>query len=58
MFQKFKAVVENYNAKLIKTLRFDNGTEYTSHDLEAFFIEVGHLSSINSHVYTSIEWCK
>ena len=26
MFQKFKATVENHSAKLIKTLRSDNGT--------------------------------
>ena len=41
MFQKFKAAVKNHNAKLIKTLRYDNGTEYTSHEFEAFLQKSG-----------------
>ena len=53
IFQKFKAAVENHSAKLIKNLRSDNGTEYASHEFEAFFTKVRHPSSINSHLYTS-----
>ena len=41
MFQKFKAAMENHSAKLIKTLRSDNGTEYTSHEFEAFLQKSG-----------------
>ena len=41
MFQKFKAAVENHSAKLIKTFRSDNGTEYTSHEFEAFLQKLG-----------------
>ena len=35
-FQEFKAEVENPTNKKIKTLRFDNGGEYTSKELVAF----------------------
>ena len=58
IFQTFKVAVENHSAKLIKILRSDNGTEYTSHEFEAFFTEVRNPSIINSHLYTSTEWCK
>jgi hypothetical protein len=35
-FQEFKAKMENLTDKKIKTLRFDNGGEYTSKELIAF----------------------
>ena len=35
-FKEFKALIENLSDKKIKTLRSDNGGEYTSKDFEAF----------------------
>jgi transposase InsO family protein len=40
-FQEFKAEVENLTDKKIKTIRSDNGGEYTSKELVAFCKEVG-----------------
>ena len=39
--RKFKALIENISDKRIKTLRSDNGTEYTSKEFEAFGKDVG-----------------
>jgi hypothetical protein len=36
-FQEFKAEIENLTNKKIKTLRTDNGGEYTSKEFVAFF---------------------
>jgi hypothetical protein len=36
-FQEFKAKVENPTDKNIKTLRSDNGGEYTSKEIISFF---------------------
>ena len=35
-FKEFKALIENLSDKKIKTLRSDNGEEYTSKEFEAF----------------------
>ena len=35
-FKEFKALIENQSEKRIKTLRSDNGGEYTSKEFEAF----------------------
>jgi hypothetical protein len=40
-FQEFKAEVENLTDKKIKTIRYDNGGEYTSKELVAFCKEAG-----------------
>jgi len=40
-FQEFKNEVENLIERKIKTLRFDNGGEYTSKELIAFYKEAG-----------------
>ena len=40
-FKEFKALIENQSEKRIKTLRFDNGGEYTSKEFEAFCKEAG-----------------
>ena len=38
-FKEFKALIENISEKRIKTLRTDNGEEYTSKEFEAFYKE-------------------
>jgi transposase InsO family protein len=40
-FQEFKVEVENLTDKKIKIIRSDNGGEYTSKELVAFYKEVG-----------------
>ena len=40
-FKEFKALIENHSEKRIKTLRSDNGGEYTSKEFEAFCKEEG-----------------
>jgi len=40
-FQDFKAEVENMMEKKVKTRRLDNGGEYTSKELVAFYKEAG-----------------
>ena len=35
-FKEFKALIENLSDKRIKTLRSENGEEYTSKEFEAF----------------------
>ena len=40
-FKTFKAQVENMSKKRIKTLRSDNGGEYTSTEFNDFYKEVG-----------------
>jgi hypothetical protein len=40
-FQEFKAEVENLSNKKIKTIRYDNGGEYTSKELIVFYKEGG-----------------
>ena len=40
-FKEFKALIENHSKIRIKTLRLDNGGEYTSKDFEAFYKEEG-----------------
>jgi len=39
-FKEFKALVENLSERKIKTLRSDNGGEYTSNEFGIFFIDV------------------
>ena len=39
-FKEFKALIENHSERRIKTLRSDNGGEYTSKEFEAFCKEV------------------
>ncbi|EOY13613.1 Uncharacterized protein TCM_032234 [Theobroma cacao] len=38
-FTKFKALVENFSSLTIKTLRSENGTEFTATEFEKFLIE-------------------
>ena len=40
-FKEFKALIENHSKKRIKTLRSNNGGEYTSKEFEAFCKEAG-----------------
>ena len=40
-FKEFKALIENLSDKKIKTLRSDNGGEYTSKEFEAFCKDAG-----------------
>jgi transposase InsO family protein len=40
-FQEFKAEIENLTNKKIKTLRIDNGGEYTSKEFVAFYKSIG-----------------
>ena len=40
-FKEFKALIENHSERRIKTLRSDNGGEYTSNEFEAFCKEYG-----------------
>ena len=40
-FKEFKALIENQSKKRIKTLRSNNGGEYTSKEFEAFCKEAG-----------------
>ena len=40
-FKEFKALIENHSERRIKTLRTDNGGEYTSKEFEAFCKEAG-----------------
>ena len=40
-FKEFKALIENHSERTIKTLRSDNGGEYTSKEFEAFCKEAG-----------------
>ena len=40
-FKEFKALIENLSDKRIKTLRSDNGGEYTSKEFEAFCKDAG-----------------
>jgi hypothetical protein len=40
-FQEFKAEIENLTNKKIKTLRMDNGGEYTSKEFDAFCKSIG-----------------
>ena len=35
-FKEFKALIENHSERRIKTLRTDNGGEYTSKEFESF----------------------
>ena len=40
-FKEFKALIENHLERRIKTIRSDNGGEYTSKEFEAFCKEAG-----------------
>jgi transposase InsO family protein len=40
-FQEFKAEIENLTNKKIKTLRIDNGGEYTSKEFIVFYKSIG-----------------
>ena len=40
-FKEFKSLIENHLEKRIKTLRSDNGGEYTRREFEAFYKDVG-----------------
>ena len=40
-FKELKALIENLSDKKIKTLRSNNGGEYTSKEFEAFWKDVG-----------------
>ena len=40
-FKEFKALIENHSEKRIKTLRSNNGGEYTSKEIEALCKEAG-----------------
>jgi hypothetical protein len=40
-FQEFKEEIENFTSKKIKTLRIDNGGEYTSKEFVAFYKSIG-----------------
>ena len=40
-FKEFKALIENYTEKKIKTLRSDNGEEFTSNEFKELCKESG-----------------
>ena len=40
-FKEFKALIENHSERRIKSLRIDNGVEYTSKEFEAFCKDAG-----------------
>ena len=40
-FKEFKALIKNHSKTRIKTLRSDNGGEYTSKEFESFYKEAG-----------------
>ena len=41
MFKEYKNLVENKTGKTIKTLRSDNGTEYTCQEMKNYIKEEG-----------------
>ena len=41
VFKKFKAMVETQSGCKLKTLRYDNGKEYTSNEFEQFCANMG-----------------
>jgi transposase InsO family protein len=45
-FQEFKAEIENLTNKKIKTLRRDNGGEYTSKEFVSFFKSAGVMREL------------
>ena len=47
-FKEFKALINNHSERIIKTLRIDNGGEYTSREFESFCKE----SEINRELTT------
>ena len=47
-FKEFKALIENLSDKRIKTLRSDNGGDYTSKEFEAFCKDVGIKRELTS----------
>ena len=48
-FKEFKALVENLFEKKIKTLRSDNGGEFTSSEVKDFCKEVGIKRELTTH---------
>jgi hypothetical protein len=48
-FQEFKAEIENLMNKKIKTLRTDNGGEYTSKEFVAFYKSTGIRRELTVH---------
>jgi len=51
-FKEFRCEVETLTERKIKTLRSDNGVEYTSKDLIEFCKEAGIKRDIIVHYYT------
>ena len=50
-FKELKALIENHLERRIKTLRLDNGGEYTSKEFEAFYKEAGIKSKLTLPIY-------
>ena len=55
-FKEFKALIENLSDKKIKTLRSDNGGEYTSKEFGAFLQRCRNQEGANHSLQSSAEW--
>ena len=47
-FKEFKALIENHLERRIKTLKIDNGVEYTSREFESFCKEAGNKRELTT----------
>jgi transposase InsO family protein len=58
-FKDFKAIVEKQSGCKIRTVRSNQGGEYTSNDFDAFCTQQGirEKASDNTSLYTTTEWC-
>ena len=57
-FKEFKALIENLSDKRIKTLRSDNGREYTSKEFESFCKDDGIKRELTDYsLQSSTKWC-
>ena len=55
-FKEFKALIENLSDKKIKTLRSDNGGEYTSKEFDAILQRCRDKEGTNYSLQSPIEW--
>ena len=55
-FKEFKTLIENYSERRIKTLRIDNGGEYTSREFESFCKEAGIKRELTTLYNRMVSW--